>query len=177
LDSKGIDIILGMNWLIKYDRVIQCARKAVRLTKKDGTIIEFVAAVKSDQASTLNQTNVTALEEIRVVQEYPDVFLEELPSMPLDRDIEFLIELLPRTPPISKRPHRMLVNELVELKKQIAEIHAKGFICPTSSPSGAPVLFVEKKDETQRMCVDYRLLNEVTIKNKYPLSQMEDLFD
>jgi hypothetical protein len=76
---------------------------------------------------------VTTLEEILVVQEYLDVFLEELPSMPPDRDIEFLIELLPRTPPISKRPYRMPVNELVELKKQLAELHAKGFICPSSS--------------------------------------------
>jgi hypothetical protein len=97
--------------------------------------------------------------------------------MPLDRDIEFLIELLPRTPPISKRPYKMLVNELVELKKQIAELHAKGFICPSSSPSGAPMLFVEKKDGTQMMCVDYRSFNEVTIKKKYLLPRIGDLFD
>jgi hypothetical protein len=77
---------------------------------------------------------VTALEEILVVQEYQDVFLEELPGMPPDRDIEFLIELLPGTPPISKRQYRMPVNELVELKKQLAELQAKGFICPRSSP-------------------------------------------
>jgi hypothetical protein len=125
----------------------------------------------------LNQTKVTALEDVRVVQEYPYVFLEELPGMPPDRDIEFLMELLPGTPPISKRPFRMPVNELVELKKQIVELQAKGFIRPSSSPWGAPVLFVEKKDGTQWMCVDYRSLNEVTIKNKYPLPQIEDLFD
>jgi hypothetical protein len=97
--------------------------------------------------------------------------------MPSDRDIEFLIELLPGTPPISKRSYRMPINVLVELKKQIAELQAKGFIQPSSSPWGAPVLFVEKKDGTQRMCVDYRSLNEVTIKNKYPLPRIEDLFD
>jgi hypothetical protein len=74
LDSKDIDIILGMDWLRKYDRVIQCAKRTVRLTKEDGTIIEFVAAKQSNQASTVNQAKVTALEEIRVVQEYPDVF-------------------------------------------------------------------------------------------------------
>jgi hypothetical protein len=118
-----------------------------------------------------------ALEDIRVVQEYPDVFLEELPGMLPDRDIEILIELLPVTPPISKRPYRMPVNELVELKKQIAKLQAKGFIRPSSSPWGAYVLFVEKKDGTQRMCVDYQSLNEVTIKNKYPLPRIEDLFD
>jgi hypothetical protein len=177
LDSKCIDIINGMDWLSKYDRVIQCARKAVRLIKKDGAIVEFVAMVQSYQGSMLNQTKAIALEDIRVVQEYPDVFPEELSGMPPDRDIEFLIELLPRTPPISKRPYRMPVNELVELKKQITELHAKGFIQPSSSPWGAPVLFLEKKDGTQWMCIEYRSLNEVTIKNKYPLSIIEDLFD
>jgi hypothetical protein len=106
LDSKGIDIILGMDWLKKYDRVIQCARKAVKLTKKDETSIEFVAMVQPDQDSVLNQTNATTLEYIKVVREYLDVFPTELPGMPLDRDIEFVIELLPGTPPISMRPYR-----------------------------------------------------------------------
>jgi hypothetical protein len=128
LDSKGIDIILGMDWLRKFDEVIQCARKAVKLTKKDGTSVEFVAMVQSGPDSNLNQTKAIVLEDIRVVQDYPDVFLEELPGMPLDRDIVFLIELLPGTPPISKRLYRMPVNELVELKKQRAELQAKGFI-------------------------------------------------
>jgi hypothetical protein len=88
-----------------------------------------------------------------------------------NRDIEFIIELLPGTPPILKRPYRMPMNKLVELKKQIAELQAKAFIRPSLSPWGAPVLFVEKKDGTQRMCVDYHSLNEVTIKNKYPLPE------
>jgi hypothetical protein len=107
LDTKGIDIILGMDWLSKYDGVIQCARKAVKLTKKDRTLVEFVALVQSGPDSKLNQTKAIALEDIRVVQDYPDIFLEELSGMPPDRDIEFLIELLPGTPPISKRPYRM----------------------------------------------------------------------
>jgi hypothetical protein len=128
LDSKGIDIILRMYWLSKYDEVIQCARKAVRLAKKDRATVEFVAMVQPYQGSRLNQTKAIALEDIRVVQEYPNVFPEEMPSMPPDCDTEFLIELLPRTSPISKRSYRMLVNELVELKKQIAELSAKGFI-------------------------------------------------
>jgi hypothetical protein len=149
----------------------------VKLTKKDGTSVEFVALVQSGPDSKLNQTKAIALEDIRVVQDFPDVFSEELPGMPPDRDIEFLIELLPVTPPISKRPYTMPVNELVELKKQIAELQAKGFIQPSSSPWGAPVLYVEKKDGTQRMCVDYRSLIEVTIKNKYPLPRIEDLFE
>jgi hypothetical protein len=147
------------------------------LTKKDGTIVEFVAAEQAYRASMLSQMKVIALEENLVVQEYPDVFLEELSGMPLDRDIEFFIELLLGTPPISKKPYRMPVNELVELKKQLAKLQDKGFICPSSSPRGAPVLFVEKKDGTQRMCVNYRSLNEVTVKIMYPLPQIEDLFD
>jgi hypothetical protein len=177
LDSKGIDIILGMDWLSKYNGVIQCTRKAMKLTKKDGTSVEFVALVQSGLDSKLNQAKAIASEGIRVVQDYPDIFPEELPGMPPDRDIEFLIELLPGTPLISKRPYRMCMNELVELKKQLAELQSKGFIRPSSSPWGAPVLFVEKKDGTQQMCIDYRSLNEVTIKNKYPLPRIEDLFD
>jgi hypothetical protein len=122
LDSKGIDIILGMDWLSKYDGVIQCAKKAVRLTKKDRTTVEFVAIVQADQASMLSQMKVSTLEETLVVQEYPDVFPKELLGMPPDRDIGFVIELLPGTHPISKRPYRMPINELVELKKQLAEL-------------------------------------------------------
>ena len=112
-----------------------------------------------------------------MVDEFPNVFPDDLPGMPPDRDIEFIIELLPRTAPIAKRPYRMGVNELEELKKQIKELQEKGFICPSSSPWGAPVIFVDKKDGTHRMCVDYRSLNEVTIKNNYPLPRIDDLFD
>jgi hypothetical protein len=139
--------------------------------------VEFSAAIPAEQVSLLNKVQGTSLNEIRIVREYPDVFPKKLPGMPPDRDIEFMIELLPRTPPISKRPYRMSVNKLVELKKQIAELQSKGFNRPSSSPWGAPVLFIEKKDGTQWMCVDYRSLNEVTIENKYTLPRIEDLFD
>jgi hypothetical protein len=111
------------------------------------------------------------------VNEYPDVFPDDLPGMPPDLDIEFSIELLPGTAPISKRPYRMDVKDLAELKKQIEELSSKRFIHPSSSPWGAPTLFVDKKDGSRRMCVDYRSLNEVTIKNKYPLPRIEDLLD
>ena len=97
--------------------------------------------------------------------------------MPPDREIEFLIELLPGTAPISKRPYRMPANDLVEIKKKIKELLDKGYIRPSSSPWGAPVLLVEKKDKSLRMVVDYRALNEATIKNKYPLPMINDLFD
>jgi hypothetical protein len=103
------------------------------------------------------------------VREYPDVFPEELPGMPPDRDVEFLIDFMPGTRPIAKRPYKMDVDELKELKKQLREQLDKGFIQPSSSSWGTPVLFMEKKDTSKRLVVDYRSLNEVTIKNKYPL--------
>jgi hypothetical protein len=118
-----------------------------------------------------------SLEIIKVVSEFPDVFPEDLPGMPPERKVEFAIELLPGTAPISKRAYRVSGPELVELKKQIDELSEKGYIRPSTSPWAAPVLFVEKKDGTRRMCIDYRTLNEVTIKNKYPLPRIEDLFD
>jgi hypothetical protein len=119
LDSMGIDIILGMDWLRKYVGVILCAKRAIRLTKEDGTIVEFNAAIQADQVSLLNKVQGTSLNEIKVVQEYLDVFPEDLPSMPPGHDIEFIIALLPGTSPIYKRPYGMPINELVELKKQI----------------------------------------------------------
>jgi hypothetical protein len=114
---------------------------------------------------------------IRVVRNFSDVFPEELPGMPPDTEVEFVIDLLPGTVPISKRPYRMVVEELKELKKQLTELQEAGYIRPSSSPWGAPVLFVQKKDGSQRTCVDYRTLNDVTVKNKYPLPRIEDLFN
>jgi hypothetical protein len=116
---------------------------------------------------SVHSEEVSPLEVIRVVSEFPDVFPEELPRMPPKRKVEFVIELISDTAPI----------ELVELKKQIDELLEKGYIRPTISPWAALVLFVEKKDGTKRMCIDYRALNEVTIKNKYRLPRIEDLFD
>jgi hypothetical protein len=117
------------------------------------------------------------LETIKVVSEFPDVFPKDLLGMPPERKVEFAIELLPVTTPISKRAYRVSGPEFVELKKQINELSEKGYIRPSTSPWATPVLFVEKKDGTRRMCIDYRALNEVTIKNKYPLPKIEDLFD
>jgi hypothetical protein len=117
------------------------------------------------------------IEDIPVVQEFLDVFPEDLPGLSLDREIEFCIELTPGTTPISKAPYRMAPAELKELKTQLQELLDKGFICPSVSLWGAPVLFVKKKDGTIRMCIDYRELNKITIKNKYPLLHIKDLFD
>ena len=117
------------------------------------------------------------LEDIPVVREYADVFPDDLPGMPPDRDIEFVIELQPGTAPISKRPYRMPPKELAELKIQLQELLDKGFIRPSASPWGCPALFVKKKDDSLRLCVDYRPLNAVTIKKKYPLPRIDVLFD
>jgi hypothetical protein len=106
------------------------------------------------------------VEKIPVVCEYPDVFPDELPGMSPDRDIEFAIELQSGTTSISKRPYRMPPSELAEMKKQLQELLDKGFIRPSTSPWGCPALFVKKKDESLRLCVDYHPLNAVTIKNK-----------
>jgi hypothetical protein len=115
-------------------------------------------------------------DNIRVVRDFPDVFPEELPGMPPDREVEFVIDLLPRTAPISKRPYRMSVEELKKLKKQLTKLQEAGYICPNFSPCGAPVLFVQKKEGSQGMCVDYRTLNDVIVKHKYPLPHIEDFF-
>jgi hypothetical protein len=106
------------------------------------------------------------------VKEYLDVFPEELSGIPPNREIEFVIDLAPGTTPISKRPYRMAVIELAELKKQLNELEYKGYIRPSSSPWGAPVLFVKKKDGSMMLYVDYRSLNEVIVKNKYPLPRI-----
>ena len=177
LESSGIDIILGMGWLTKYDAVIQCAKRSVLLASSEGERFEFVATVPAATDCTVNQLQGNSIGDIRVVCEYPDVFPDDLPGMPPERDIEFIIGLLPGTAPIAKRPYRMSVGELEELKAQLKELLDKKFIRPSSSPWGALVIFVEKKDGTQTMCVDYRSLNEVTIKNKYPFPRIENLFD
>jgi hypothetical protein len=133
---------------------------------------------KAEGINLCSYTTVTVqLENIPVVCEYPDVFPDDLPGMPPDRDVEFVIELQPGTAPISKRPYRMPPKELAELKIQLQELLDKGYIRPSSSPWGNPALFVKKKDGSLRMCVDYHPLNAVTIKNKYLLPHIDVLFD
>jgi hypothetical protein len=177
-ESKGIDIILGMDWLSRHNGLINCAKKAVRLTPSSGKELEYVAEnLVTDKAASdrmvLNQLDAASTMDIRTVSEFP----EELSGMPPDREIEFVIELVFGTAPIFKRPYRMATNQLAELKEQLQELLGKGYIRPSAPPWGAPVIFVPKKDGTQRMCVDYRSLNEVTIKNKYPLPRIDDLFE
>ena len=113
----------------------------------------------------------------RVVWEYEDVFSDELPGLPPHRDVDFVIELYPGTSPISMTPHRMAPVKLQEFKVQLQELLDKGFIRPSTSPWGTLVLFTKKKDKTIQLCIDYRQLNRVTVKNQYPLPKIDDLFD
>jgi hypothetical protein len=182
LKSKGIGVIFGMDWLSKHKVLIDCAKKSVKLTTPGGKEMEFVVEPVVTVKGVANRAKVNQLDasqgsEVPVVNEFPDVFPEELPGMPLDRDIKFVIELKPSTAPIYKTTYRMATPELAELKEHIKELLEKGFIHPSSSPWGAPVIFVPKKDGTQRLCIDYRVLNEVTVKNMYPLPRIDDLFN
>jgi hypothetical protein len=162
--------------------LIDCAKKSVKLTTTDGKELEFVVELVVTAKGIANRVKINQLDasqgsKVPVVNKFPVVFPEELPGMPPDRDIEFVVELKPGTALIYKTPFRMTTPELAELKEHIRELLEKGFIRPSSSPWGAPVIFVPKKDGTQRLCVDYRALNEVTVKNKYPLPRIDDLFD
>jgi hypothetical protein len=171
-----------MDWLGKHKVLINCAKKSVKLTTPDGKELEYVAepvvtAKRIANHVKINQLGASQGSEVLVVNEFPNVFPKELLGMPSDQDIEFVIELKLGTALIYKTPFRMTTPELAELKEHIRELLEKGFICPSSSPWGAPVIFVPKKDGTQRLCVDYRALNEVTVKNKYPLPRIDDLFN
>jgi hypothetical protein len=175
-------VILGMDWLSKHKVLINCAKKSVKLTTPEGKGMEFVAEPVVPAKGVANRVKVNQLDtsqgsEVPVVNEFPDVSPKELLGMPPYRDIEFVIELKPGTTPIYKTPYRVATPELAELKEHIKELLEKGFIHPSSSPWGAPVIFVPKKDGTQMFFVDYHALNEVTIKNKYPLPRIDDLFD
>jgi hypothetical protein len=172
-----VDIILGANWMTLHQVVLDVARRIVEINSPIcGNFTLFLPSQDSTQSCAFALTELP-LKKIPVVCESAYVFPDELPGMPPERDIEFAIELQPGTTPISMRPDRMPPTELAELKKQLQELLDKGFIRPSTSPWGCPALFVKKKDESLRMCIDYRPLNVVTIKNKYPLPRIDVLFD
>jgi hypothetical protein len=177
LGLDSVDIILGTDWISRHQAVIDIAARAIEIhspTCGETTLYLPHQGCTRSYAFALVESPV---EKIPVVCEYPDVFPDELPGMPPDRDIEFAIELQPETAPISKRPYRMPPAELAELKKQLQELLDKGFIRPSTSPWGCLALFVKKKDESLRLCVDYCPLKAVTIKNKYLLPRIDVLFD
>ncbi|WVZ63973.1 hypothetical protein U9M48_013560 [Paspalum notatum var. saurae] len=178
LPQLGIDVILGMEWLKQHNAMIDVGSRTVQLRSSSGTDVIIQEHVHHTVNVVEAHVEAQALAKIPVACEYSDVFPEELPGLPPDRDVEFRIDLVPGTAPVSKRPYRMAPDELKELKTQLQEQLDKGFIRPSSSPWGCPVLFVEKKDQGgKRLCVDYRPLNAVTVKNKYPLPHIDILFD
>nr|GFA05146.1 retrotransposon protein, putative, Ty3-gypsy subclass [Tanacetum cinerariifolium] len=124
-----------------------------------------------------DQSEEKRLENVLIVRDFSEVFPEDLPGLPLTRQVEFQIDLIPGAAPIARAPYRLAPSEMKELSNQLQELSEKGFIRPSSSPWGAPILFVKKKDGSFRMCIDYRELNKLTVKNRYPLLRIDDLFD
>jgi hypothetical protein len=177
LDLEGMDVLLRMDWMTRHRVSLDISSRAVEIDSPDHETTILYLPQRECNNSCAYAIEGIKLKDIPIVCEYPDVFLDDLPGMPLDRDIEFVIELQPGTAPISKRPYRIPPNELAELKIQLQDLLDKGFIRPSASPWGCPALFVKKKDNSLRLCVDYRPLNAVTIKNKYPLSRIDILFD
>jgi hypothetical protein len=149
-----------MNWLTKYQASLSCDKRILKLVSLSGeeVLVELVLSESrkgSCHQVTAHIEEIKPSEAINVVSDFPDVFPEELPGMPPERKVEFSIELIPGTAPISKRAYRVSGPEFVELKKQIDELSEKGYIKPSTLPWAAPVLVVEKKDGTKRMCIDY----------------------
>jgi hypothetical protein len=177
LPLEGMDIILGIDWMTEHKVLLDVSSRVIEIDSPSNGATTLYLPQQEYFLSCVYATTDIKLEDIPIVCEYPDVFPCDLPGMPPDRDIEFIIELQPSTAPISKRPYRMPPNELAELKIQLQDLLDKGFIRPSASPWGCPALFVKKKDNSLRLCVDYRPLNAVTIKNKYPLSRIDILFD
>ncbi|KAH0671324.1 hypothetical protein KY285_024119 [Solanum tuberosum] len=199
LDMVDFDVILGMDWLSPYRAVLDCFSKTVTLAipgippvvwqgSRSSTpvgVISFIRARRLVASGCLSylayvrdvSRDVSPVESVPVVRDFIDVFPTDLPGLPPERDVDFPIELEPGTRPIFIPPYRMAPAELKELSVQLQDLLGKGFIRPSVSPWGAPVLFVKKKDGTMRLCIDYRQLNKVTVKNRYPMPRINDLFD
>jgi hypothetical protein len=166
-----------MGWMKGLKAVLHITTHTVHLESPAHGSVVLQLPLPTSTTSTLHHTAAQNLEDILVTCEFPNIFLEDLLSMHPDQDVEFTIELQPGTAFISRLPYKMTPKELAELKIQLKELLDKGYIRSSSSPWGCLVLFVKKKDQSLRLCVDYRPLNTVTIKNKYPLPRIDILFD
>jgi hypothetical protein len=200
LPQGSYDLLIGMDWLAAHKAKLDCYHKTLECVSKEGKRITLQGIRKPVSVrqilalqmrkycrkgcplyaipvlKTIESTKASP-DDHPILREYRDVFPEEVPGLPPRRDIDFSIELTPGVVPVSRTPYRMSTPELVELKLQLKEMMDKGYIQPSVSPWGVSVLFVKKKDGTLRLCIDYRKLNKVTIKNKYPLPRIDDLFD
>ncbi|GJV13126.1 hypothetical protein Tco_1354667 [Tanacetum coccineum] len=206
VELGSFDAIIGMDWLVKYQAIIVCAEKIVRIPWGNETLIvhgdgsnrghearlHIISYTKTQEymlkgcpiflahvttKGTEDKSKEKRLEDVPIVWDFPDVFLEDLPGLPLTRKVEFQIDLIPGATPVARAPYRLAPSEMKELSEQLKELSDKGFIRPSSSPWGAPVLFVKKKDGSFRMSIDYQELNKLTVKNRYPLPRIDDLFD
>ncbi|XP_052724130.1 uncharacterized protein LOC128193964 [Vigna angularis] len=193
LPLQGLEVILGMDWLSSNRILIDCGNKQLIFPGKNEDMSLSLGVLKQDirkgaycflvmthmdatqESDHLSQKNQSV--DFLVVNDFLDVFPEEVPGLPPPREVEFSIDLVSGAGPVSIAPYRMAPAELAELKKQIEELLEKQFIRPSASPWGAPVLLVKKKDGSSRLCIDYRQLNKLTIKNKYPLPRIDDLMD
>ncbi|GJU06767.1 putative reverse transcriptase domain-containing protein [Tanacetum coccineum] len=204
VELGSFDVIIGMDWLAKYHALIVCDEKVVRIPY--GNEVLIIRGDNCDSGSKLNIISCTKtqkyiekgcqvylaqvtskkaedkseerrLEDVPIVREFPEVFPEDLPGLPPARQVEFQIDLVPGAAPVARAPYRLAPAKMQELSTQLQELSDKGFIRPSSSPWGAPVLFVKKKDGSFQMCIDYRELNKLTVKNRYPLPRIDDLFD
>ncbi|GJR95186.1 putative reverse transcriptase domain-containing protein [Tanacetum coccineum] len=179
LGHGSFDMIVGMDWLSKNKAVIVCHEKVVEIPTNEGGILRVHGeriwkATKSLMNAKVDEPKIS---DIPMVRDFTDVFLEDLSGLPTQRQVEFHIDLVPRSTPVAMSPYCLAPSEMQELSRQIQELQDMGFIRPSHSPWGAPMLFVKKKDGSFHMCIDYRELNKITIKNRYPLLRIDDLFD
>ncbi|GJT83217.1 putative reverse transcriptase domain-containing protein [Tanacetum coccineum] len=163
------DVIIGMDWLVKHDAVIICGKKARKYVEQGCHL--FLAHV------TKKKSKEKQMEDVPVIRDFPEVFPEELAGLPPPRQVDFRIDLVQGAAPVARAPYRLASSEMKVLSVQLQELLEKGFIRPSLSSWGAPVLFVKNKDGSFRMCIDYRELNKLTINNCYPLPRIDDLFD
>ncbi|GKE04874.1 hypothetical protein Tco_1396892 [Tanacetum coccineum] len=171
VELGSFDVIIGMDWLRRCHAVVVYDEKLVRIPYGNETLI-FCGNESNDG----RESRLTII-SCSKAQEYMAKGCQDLPGLPLTRPVEFQIDLIPGAAPVARAPYRLAPSEMKELSEQLQEISDKGFIRPSSSPWGAPVLFVKKKDGSFRMCIDYHELNKLTVKNRYPLLRIDDLFE
>ncbi|GKC55386.1 putative reverse transcriptase domain-containing protein [Tanacetum coccineum] len=179
LGHGSFDVIMRMDWLSKNKVVIVCHEKVVRIPLESCEILCVQGEHTLGGKKTLMSTKAeeSKLSDIPIVREFIDVFLEDLLGLPPQRQVEFHIDSIPGATPVAKSPYHLAPSEMQELSEKLQELQDKGFIRPSHSPWGAPVLFVKKKDGSMRMCIDYYELNKLPVKNRYPLPRINDLFD
>nr|GEY67577.1 putative reverse transcriptase domain-containing protein [Tanacetum cinerariifolium] len=181
VEIGSFDVIIGMDWLVKYHVVIVCDEKLVRVPFNDEILVFHGDERNNGHESRLN--NISCTKTQRCLLKGCPIFLAhvttkgDLSGIPPTRQVEIQIDLIPGAAPMARAPYRLALSEMKKLSDQLKELADKGFIRPSSSPWGAPVLFVKKKDGSFRMCIDYRELNKLTMKNRYPLPKIDDLFD